>query len=156
MNTISRERVSEVAGKFMLDGEILDIAPYGSGHINDTFRMKVRNKGTEKDYILQRMNGDIFKNREELMENIVRVTSFLKEKIVAQGGDPDRETLQIIPTRQGENFYKEGEDGWRVYPFITDTVSYDVAETPWKFNRSGYAFGNFQYLLAALHLHPMF
>lgn len=148
MNTISRERLFEVAGAFMLDGEILDIAPYGSGHINDTFRMTVRNQGTEKDYILQKMNGDIFKNREELMENIVRVTSFLKEKIVAQGGDPDRETLQIIPTRQGENFYKEGEDGWRVYPFITDTVSYDVAETPWKFNRSGYAFGNFQYLLA--------
>ena len=90
MNTISRERLFEVAGAFMLDGEILDIAPYGSGHINDTFRMTVRNQGTEKDYILQKMNGDIFKNREELMENIVRVTSFLKEKIVAQEGNPDR------------------------------------------------------------------
>ena len=53
MNTISRERVSEVAGKFMLDGEILDIAPYGSGHINDTFRMTVRNQGTEEDYIIE-------------------------------------------------------------------------------------------------------
>ncbi|MCI6996829.1 MAG: mucin desulfatase, partial [Eubacterium sp.] len=100
MSTISRERLLEIAGKFMLDGEILDIVPYGSGHINDTFRLTVRNQDTEKDYILQRMNGDIFKNREELMENIVRVTSFLKEKIVAQGGNPDRETLQIIPTRE--------------------------------------------------------
>ena len=107
MNIFSRERLFEIAGRFMLDGEILDIAPYGSGHINDTFRMTVGNQGTEKDYILQRMNGDIFKNREELMENIVRVTSFLKEKIVAQGGNPDRETLQIIPTREGEDYYKE-------------------------------------------------
>ena len=64
MSTISRERLLEIAGKFMLDGEILDIVPYGSGHINDTFRLTVRNQDTEKDYILQRMNGDIFKNRE--------------------------------------------------------------------------------------------
>lgn len=70
MNIFSRERLFEIAGRFMLDGEILDIAPYGSGHINDTFRMTVSNQGTEKDYILQRMNGDIFKNREELLSLI--------------------------------------------------------------------------------------
>lgn len=149
MQSVSKEKLFEVAGKFQIDGEILEIEPYGSGHINDTFRMIERKDGQKKAYILQRMNGEIFKNREELMENIVRVTNFLKEKIISQGGDPDRETLQIIPVRTGESYYKEEDgNGWRVYPFITDTVSYDLAESAEDFNRSGYAFGNFQYLLA--------
>lgn len=149
MNTVSKENLYEVAGKFQIEGEILSIEPYGSGHINDTFRLIEKKGEGEKAYILQRMNGEIFKNRDELMENIMRVTSFLKEKIVAQGGDPDRETLQVIPTRTGESYYKEEDgDGWRVYPFIVDTISYDLAESAEDFNRSGYAFGNFQYLLA--------
>lgn len=94
------------------------------------------------------MNGDIFKNSDELMENIVRVTNFLKDKIVAQGGDPDRETLQIIPTKEGASHYKdENGMGWRIYPFITDTVSYDAGGKE-ELNKSGIAFGNFQYLLA--------
>ena len=149
MHTVSKENLAVVAEKFQIDGEILSIEPYGSGHINDTFRLIEKRGDKEKDYILQRMNGEIFKNRDELMENILRVTSFLKEKIVAQGGNPDRETLQVIPTRTGEAYYKEEDgDGWRVYPFIVDTVSYDLAESAEDFNRSGYAFGNFQYLLA--------
>lgn len=149
MQTVSIEKLFEIARQFRLDGEIVEIEPYGSGHINDTFRLIQEKDGAKKAYILQRMNGEIFKNKDELMENIVRVTSFLKEKIVAQGGDPDRETLQIIPTCLGKSYYKEDDgDGWRVYPFITDTVSYDLAENAEDFNRSGYAFGNFQYLLA--------
>lgn len=149
MQTVSVEKLFEIAKQFRLDGEISEIKPYGSGHINDTFRLILKKDGVEKAYILQRMNGEIFKNRDELMENIVRVTNFIKEKIIAQGGDPDRETLQIIPTKSGNSYYKEEDgDGWRVYPFITDTVSYDLAESAEDFNRSGYAFGNFQYLLA--------
>lgn len=149
MQTVSVEKLFEIAKQFRLNGKILEINPYGSGHINDTFRLILEKDGVKKAYILQRMNGEIFKNRDELMENIMRVTSFLKKKIVAQGGDPDRETLQIIPTCEGEPYYKEEDgDGWRIYPFITDTVSYDLAESAEDFNRSGYAFGNFQYLLA--------
>lgn len=149
MRTVSVEKLFETAKQFRLDGKTLEIKPYGSGHINDTFRLIQETDGEQKAYILQRMNGEIFKNRDELMENIVRVTDFIKRKIIAQGGDPDRETLQIIPTVSGESYYKEEDgDGWRMYPFITDTVSYDLAESAEDFNRSGYAFGNFQYLLA--------
>lgn len=145
---MEQARLLNVIGKFELAGEVLSAEPYGSGHINDTFRVVMKNEGKEKMYILQRMNGDIFKNSDELMENVARVTGFLKEKILAQGGDPDRETLQIIPTKEGESYYREESgDGWRVYPFITDTVSYDAGGCE-ELNKSGIAFGNFQYLLA--------
>ena len=149
MGTAQREVLDSMVSKFQLTGEIVSIEPYGNGHINDTFLLIMKENGEDKKYILQKMNGEIFKNSDELMENIVRVTDFLKKKIIAQGGDPDRETLQTILTKDGKHYFKDADGyGWRIYPFIVDTVSYDKAESPEDFNRSGYAFGNFQYLLS--------
>ena len=77
---------------FILDQFVSDcrIAPYGDGHINDTYLT------SSKQFILQKINTNIFKDYEKLMENIEGVTSFLKEKIIAAGGDPERETLTVI------------------------------------------------------------
>ena len=80
MGTFTQERLQKVIDGFVLNGQTVSVEPYGNGHINDTFLLIMKEDGTEKKYILQRMNGDIFKNSEELMENIMRVTSFLKEK----------------------------------------------------------------------------
>lgn len=139
----------QVISQFPLEGTLLEAVPYGSGHINDTYRLTFGENGKQKQYILQRINNEIFRNPDELMENIVQVTRFLTEKIRRQGGNPDRETLQVIPALDGAPYYREPEGRcWRVYPFITDSVSYDLAENAQDFRRSGYAFGNFQYLLA--------
>ena len=148
---LPKEELLDVTGKFELGNhiEVVSVEPYGSGHINDTFRLEVKEDGKEKLYILQRMNKDIFKNQKELMDNILQVTSFLTEKIKEQGGDPNRETLQVIPTKEGKAYLtEENGDGWRVYPFITDSLSFDKADTPEAMKKSGYAFGNFQYLLS--------
>jgi hypothetical protein len=99
--------------------------------------------------ILQRMNKDVFSNPERLMENILGVTSFLRKKIIETGGDPDRETLNVIPALDGKPYYQDSEgDYWRSYVFITDATSYDQVEVPEQFYQSGVAFGNFQRLLA--------
>ena len=74
----------------------------GNGHINDTYRVTFENEqGVKRHYILQQMNKSIFKNPVELMENIVGVTEFLKRKISANGGNPERETLNVIPAKDG-------------------------------------------------------
>lgn len=80
-----------VTKEFQITGSAKSAAGYGSGHINDTFLVKA-----EKPYILQRMNRSIFIHPEEVMENILGVTSFLKEKIEKAGGDSSRETLNVI------------------------------------------------------------
>ena len=87
--------LNEVLQQFDL---VTDIEPYGNGHINDTYLI------TEHKYILQRINTSIFKNPDELMDNIENVTVFLKKKIVAACGDPERETLTVIPTKDGKNY----------------------------------------------------
>ena len=99
--------------------------------------------------ILQRMNNEVFEKPVELMENIINVTSYLKERIEENGGDPERETLNVIPAKDGKPYYRD-EDGnyWRSYKFITGATSYDKVEKPADFYQSAVAFGNFQRLLA--------
>lgn len=118
--------------------------PYGSGHINDTFLVE----GNGKRYIVQRMNRDIFQPV-ELMENVVNVTSYLRKIIIKNGGNPDRETLNVIPTKDGKHFFVDSNgEYWRGYIFIEDAISYDSVEKPEDFYESAVAFGHFQNLLA--------
>ena len=83
------------------------------------------------------------------MENILNVTSYLRKKIIENGGDPDRETLNVIRTVDNMPYFVDSEgEYWRSYKFITDATSYDQVESPEDFYQSAVAFGNFQRLLA--------
>lgn len=150
MIQVTPEQKMEVINHYQFTGELLSQEPYGSGHINDTFLLvyDIERMGRMK-VILQRMNKDIFTKPEELMENVVGVTSYLRERIIENGGDPERETLNVIPTPDGAMFYKDSKgDYWRAYKFITDALGYDKVENPDDFYQSAVSFGNFQRLLA--------
>ena len=95
------------------------------------------------------MNKDIFSKPAQLMENIVGVTSYLRDMITANGGDPKRETLNVIPAKDGAMYYVDAkEEYWRAFYFIEDAVSLEQVETPRDFYESAVAFGNFQRQLA--------
>lgn len=138
------------ACKFQIHGEITAFMPFGNGHINDTFCLTCREDGGGScRYILQRMNTEVFRQPFELMENIVNVTAFLKKKIAAAGGDPERETLTVIPTADGNSFYRDMDGNcWRMYLYIEHAVCFDTVEKPMDFYNSAVAFGNFQRLLS--------
>ncbi|MBQ8185435.1 MAG: aminoglycoside phosphotransferase family protein [Clostridia bacterium] len=122
----------------------LNPSPYGNGHINDTYIVH-----SQPDYILQRINKNVFTNPPAVMENIQGVTEFLRKKIVENGGDPDRETLNLICTTDGKPYY-EDENGefYRVFKFIDHAVSYDLVENPTQLYNAARAFGKFQNMLA--------
>ena len=80
------------AAAFATDGEAVSCQRYGSGHINDTFRLICE----KHPYILQRMNTDIFQDPVSLMRNIEGVTTFLRQEVMKNNGDPDRETLNPV------------------------------------------------------------
>lgn len=134
-----------VAAEFQIPEKVVSVEPYGNGHINDTYL--VTTDGTAK-YILQGMNESIFKDADRLMENVVSVTEYLKKKIAEQGGNPERETLNIIPTKAGKNYFKSAKGSYRMFRFIEDATSYDEVKSPEDFYQSAVAFGNFQAMLA--------
>lgn len=140
----------EITEHFCFQGEVISLASYGSGHINDTFQVQCQQAdGKIKRYILQRMNQEIFKKPLELMENILGVTSWLKKKILEAGGDPNRETMNVIRTHSGDVCYlDESGQYWRAYDFIEGATSYDKVEKAEDFYESAVAFGHFQRLLS--------
>lgn len=141
------ERLAVIASRFALDGEILDITPVGEGFINDTYRIRT-GSGTP-DYILQRKNGNIFKDVPAMMENIRKVTDHIRRKVLAAGGDPDREVLRVIPTRSGSLSHRdEAGEHWAATLFIDDTVTYDRADSPELARKGGIGIGHFQSQLA--------
>lgn len=74
--------LKEAAGAFATDGAAVSCERYGSGHINDTFRLICENR----PYILQRMNTDIFQDPVSLMRNIEGVTTFLRQEVIKTAG----------------------------------------------------------------------
>jgi len=141
--------IQQIFEKFDIVGSFVEAVPYGSGHINDTKLVTTREAdGTTHQYVLQRINKNVFKKPDELMENYVSVTSFIRKKIENEGGDPLREVINVIPAKDGNSYIIDDEgEYWRLLVFVTDSLSYDKVERPEQFYASAVAFGNFQYML---------
>lgn len=143
------EQKTEAIENLNFEGTYVSDEPWGNGHINDTYLLIYQTDKGMKRYILQRMNKNIFKNPCELMENIMNVTQYLQKIITLQGGDPERETLNVILTKDGKPYYVDSEgEYWRAYKYIENATSYDQVETEEDFYESAVAFGNFQRMLA--------
>lgn len=145
-----KHNFDELVKHFTFEGEFIDANPYGFGHINDTFVavFKIDSNRTRR-YILQRINHNVFKSPENLMENIEGITKHVRKKVIAAGGDPDRETLNVIPTTDGKSYYKTPEGNyWRGYIFIEGAQTYQIVENLDHFYNAGKALGKFQKLVS--------
>ena len=140
--------LSEVLGAYEFPATLIGAVRYGQGHINDTFCIVCQpQEGDAVRYILQGLSLAAFPHPDELMENFIGITSYLREKIIAAGGDPLRETLSLVKTRDNKDYYTDkGGKVWRLTPFIENTDCFQSA-TPELFEASARAFGNFQYML---------
>ena len=134
--------------KFCVDGALTDCERYGEGHINDTFKVTMTENGKEVHYILQRINNRLFPDVAKLMHNIALVTDFCRRSVLARGGDPMRECLTLIRTKDNKAYYFDGTNYFRMYVFIENATSYQSVRAPRDFYESAVAFGNFANLLA--------
>ncbi len=143
------ENLTDIITQFDFKGDYVNCELFGSGHINTTYLVTYNNNGVECKYVFQRVNPNVFKNIEQLMDNVFSVTSYLRKEIVKNGGNENRETLHYIRTKDGQKFYKAEDGGYyRAYIFVENSVSYDSVENAETFGESGVAFGKFQKLLA--------
>jgi len=125
-------REFEALKGFVIEGDVESIAPYGEGHINSTFLAVT----TKKKYILQKINTVVFKKPENVMNNILLVTEFIRKKGAL--------TLNVIRTVSGEIMLRMENDCYRVYDFINDSLTLQMAENAEVFKNAGYSFGEFQ------------
>ena len=113
-----------VIQQFYVRGVPSETIPFGNGHIHDTY--KVLNDDPESpDYILQKVNHEVFPSIAEVMQNIERVTSHLRQKESFK-----ETTLRVVPTVDEQLFYTNGNEYWRVFEFVNGGRSYEKASTP--------------------------
>ena len=138
----------EVLAAYDFPETLLGAVRYGQGHINDTYCVVCQpQEGDCIRFILQGLSLAAFPKPEELMENFIGITGYLRERIKETGGDPSRETLQLVKTKDGKDYYKDASGKvWRLTPFIENSDCLQSA-TPELFEASARSFGKFQYML---------
>ncbi|MBR5223442.1 MAG: aminoglycoside phosphotransferase family protein [Clostridia bacterium] len=145
MKKANLQQITNAISNFKIVGEAKSATPYGNGHINSTFLVNcVDENGEKHNYILQAVNTDVFKAPTQVMENIVKVTDFLKEKVATS-----REVLNVIRT-YSDGIYYQDSDGlfWRMYDFVEDSICLDRPDDINDFYQCAVAFGNFQRCLS--------
>jgi Ser/Thr protein kinase RdoA (MazF antagonist) len=136
-------KCSEIVSHFIEDFELISCEKYGNGHINSTFIVLGKVKAEESTYILQKINNNVFKKPELVMDNIKKVTSHMIEKV-----DNSREVLHFLKCDKGTLCYKDHNDEyWRMYKFVDNCKGVDRPSME-EFYESGVAFGKFQNLLS--------
>ena len=142
---MTNKQVIDIASRFELCGEVMAIKKCEIGHINRTYVITCKNGKSNKRYVMQMINTNVFKKPDEVMENIVNVTGYIRENLLAEGIDPSRRTLNVIYTKDGNWGYLDGDGSyWRFYDFIEDSDNYNQVESCEMFEKVGYAFGHFQ------------
>jgi len=150
--TLNTEQLRELLDGFALEGELQKVAAFGTGHINNTYRSVYDEAGTKVRYTHQRINEQVFKRPEEVMENIDRILGHLRAKILAAGlPDPDRRCLRLVRGKTGEPWVRDAEGGyWRTYAFIEESKTCEVLESSQQAENIARAVGRFQLMLADL------
>lgn len=136
------DQILQLAGRFALPQGRITAEPFGNGHINKTYLLSI--DGVKERYILQWINSYVFVRPREVMENMLHITEYLQQRIREEHGDPDRETIRLVPSVSGEPWV-EDEEGeiWRVMLCVPDTVSPQLPDDLHVLEECGEAFGCF-------------
>ena len=142
--------LQHIANRFAVAGPVVAAEPYGSGHINDSYRLTCRLDDGERRYLLQRINTDVFPNPALLMENIENITAHIARRLKAEDvADVERRVLTLVPTREDAPFWRDPAGAyWRLYRYIESTQVYETPESAALAEQAGRAIGAFQRLLA--------
>ena len=136
-------KLFQLASRFAVDGAIAAVKPLGEGFINDTYTVTLEGQD-HPAYILQRKNHVVFPDVPAMMDNIDRVTRYIKSRV----HDPLRQTLTVVPAKDGKLFYKDGDGNfWAMTLFIDKTMSYTKADTPEIAYQGGLGLGQFHRLV---------
>lgn len=136
--------IIEISKNLGISGDVLGVSILSSGHINTTFKVDVSEKQKTKSYIIQKINTNVFKKPDELMQNILLVTDFIESKKI---DGKKAKGLKFLKGKDGCGFVEVDGDFYRGYEFVNNSETYDITENQDVIYETGYAFGEFQKLL---------
>ena len=131
-----QHNILDILQEFNLNGNQFQWTSLTAGLINDTFLVTDEEK---QQYILQRINQNVFKNAGILMDNINYALPHLKADDYAQ--------ITFLPTKNGENCLKGTDGFWRIMTYIPDSTTYNTTTNTHTAFEAGRIVGGFHKLL---------
>ena len=144
---ISREIFMLIADKFLIPGELVAYETIHNGNINGTFFVDFKDGNAEQKYVFQRINTYVFKQPEQIMNNIALISSHMKEKIESANLNRDL-YMRFISTAEGKLFVNDEFGFWRAYKYVPNSETINQSDDPAKLESAGKAFGQFQNMLS--------
>ncbi len=119
-------QIKEIVGQFQCEGNFSSYSELTSGHINDTYLVET----DAKKYVLQRINSYVFPKSKELIENKVKVSNHIKEKLSHLSEEElKKSVLQFVPTKADEYSYLDTEGNyWNMSLFIEGSKTFERVE----------------------------
>ncbi|MGL4993516.1 MAG: phosphotransferase enzyme family protein [Bacteroidales bacterium] len=138
--------LNKIVSDFIEKSENYTIEPFGGGLINDTYLVKSSDE-SHPNYILQRINHNIFTDVDMLMNNIDAATNHLRKKLLAKSDGSKQTTLKFIPTVCDGKLYSLVDGNyWRMMEFIPNAVTKQEVNEESSY-AAGVSFGEFQSML---------
>lgn len=128
--------LDQILEQFGINTLNCQIEKFGSGLINSTWKIS-----GEKDYILQRINTDVFKQPEVIAENLSQLQSYLNAKY------PDYLFVAPLPALNGVSLAVNEDGIFRLFPFIDNSTSINSVTSYKQAYEAAKQFGKFTFLL---------
>lgn len=146
MDPVIARKLQKVGEAFHLEGPFFSYEEISQGNVNNTYKVNyIRDDGTGmaviKPYLMQKVNTYAFRNPVQLMENIDKVTEYIRAK------RPGAVSVHYHHTSDRKTYVEDGESFWRVCNYVP-SVTFDTCDDLKVVHNAGEAFGEFQLLLA--------
>ncbi|ABZ74970.1 aminoglycoside phosphotransferase [Shewanella halifaxensis HAW-EB4] len=134
-----------ILSHFGIDAASAKVSPLGNGHINHTFLVR----GNDNEFVLQKINTDVFKTPSALVNNADKISQHLQMKAAA--GEYQLQVVSPELTASDELFVDLGEQGfWRAINYLPFSHSIDVVGSEADAEMAAKAFGHFSCALTEL------
>ncbi|MBF2016839.1 MAG: aminoglycoside phosphotransferase family protein [Rivularia sp. T60_A2020_040] len=142
----------EIANQFETQGNVIKIEEFGHGNINGTFLVTLDSL-EEKHFILQRINQNVFRQPELVMQNISTFTNHVSQRLKHSPLSSNRrwEVPKVLLTQNNQNHFIDAENSfWRAIGFIENAETFDIIKDNKHASEIGYALGMFHHLIGDL------
>lgn len=127
------EKMQELCRAFGIAEPLTAVEEIQVGHINKTYKVCCGKDA----YLLQALNTYVFRQPEQLMENIAKVTTHIEKK------NPKGCNLRFLCTKDGRNYVRKEDGFWRMCNYIP-SLCCDMGKDLAVVAQAAEAFGQFQ------------
>ncbi len=142
----------EWAAPLFARGDVESAMRLPGGNVNDTFLVRFHHGGAIDQFILQRLNGYVFRNPRAVMANLRKLGNHMLQQLtVENGANPSWHIPSLITTRDGRDYVTDAQGAsWRSVTLVPNADALDSVRDWDHAYQVGVAMGRYQQLLSSL------